>query len=49
LRNCMIEANLESISSIIRYRDFDGNCFTTKFKIIKEMWDDGLKVTSQAG
>ncbi len=44
LRDVMIEAKQETIAIDIRYRDFNGRSYTTPCEVVKEFWENGLRV-----
>jgi hypothetical protein len=46
LRNQMIKAHLETATMRIRYRDFDDRNWITSFDVVREFWEQGLRVGS---
>lgn len=44
LRELMVQAKIDSIPLVIRYRDFEGEQYTTHCEVVKVIWDDGLTV-----
>ena len=42
----MVKADLESGTAKITYRDFDNNRWLTQREILREFWDQGLRIAS---
>ncbi len=47
LRDQMVKASLESLPIAITYRDFDNNRWITHCEILKEFWEQGLRISSR--